>query len=153
MLQARQAATESESAPSLVNVISRRLGDFGLMLHETTTDINQAAKESERQVPQFKRLRDSAELMVDVNRKIDISSGAAQEKTKTGQAELSSCRFAMTEAMKCMSLLLNTNEAIERRLSEVEKALADVAGVSKAIESIAKQTNLLALNATIEASR
>jgi methyl-accepting chemotaxis protein len=153
MLQTLQAATETESVPSLVNLISRRLGEFGLMLHETTTDITEATNESERQVVQFKRLRDSADLMVEVNRKIDISSGAAQETTKVGEAELSHCRSAMTEAMKCMSLLVNTTEAIERRLSEVEKALTDVAGVSKAIESIARQTNLLALNATIEASR
>jgi methyl-accepting chemotaxis protein len=153
MLQTLQAATETESVPSLVNLISRRLGEFGLMLHETTTDITEATNESERQVVQFKRLRDSADLMVEVNRKIDISSEAAQETTKVGEAELSDCRSAMTEAMKCMSLLVNTTEAIERRLSEVEKALTDVAGVSKAIESIAKQTNLLALNATIEASR
>jgi methyl-accepting chemotaxis protein len=153
MLQTLQAATETQSVPSLVNLISRRLGEFGLMLHETTTDITEATNESERQVVQFKRLRDSADLMVEVNRKIDISSGAAQETTKVGEAELSHCRSAMTEAMKCMSLLVNTTEAIERRLSEVEKALTDVAGVSKAIESIARQTNLLALNATIEASR
>ena len=153
MLQTLQAATQTESVPSLVNLISRRLGEFGLMLHETTTDITEVANESERQVVQFKRLRDSADLMVEVNRKIDISSGAAQETTRAGQAELSDCRSAMTEAMKCMSLLVNTTEAIERRLSEVEKALTDVAGVSKAIESVAQQTNLLALNATIEASR
>jgi methyl-accepting chemotaxis protein len=153
MLQTLQAATETQSVPSLVNLISRRLGEFGLMLHETTTDITEATNESERQVVQFKRLRDSADLMVEVNRKIDISSEAAQETTKVGEAELSDCRSAMTEAMKCMSLLVNTTEAIERRLSEVEKALTDVAGVSKAIESIARQTNLLALNATIEASR
>jgi methyl-accepting chemotaxis protein len=153
MLQTLQAATETQSVPSLVNLISRRLGEFGLMLHETTTDITEATNESERQVVQFKRLRDSADLMVEVNRKIDISSEAAQETTKVGEAELSHCRSAMTEAMRCMSLLVNTTEAIERRLSEVEKALTDVAGVSKAIESIARQTNLLALNATIEASR
>jgi methyl-accepting chemotaxis protein len=42
---------------------------------------------------------------------------------------------------------------IEQRLAEVEKAFADVGGVSKAIEKITQQTNLLALNATIEASR
>jgi methyl-accepting chemotaxis protein len=153
MLQTVPAATETESVPSLVNLISRRLGGFGLMLHETTTDITAVAEESERQVVQFKRLRASADLMVEANRKIDISSGAVQETTRAGQAELSDCRSAMTEAMKCMSLLVNTTEDIERRLSEVEKALAEVTGVSSAIETVAKQTNLLALNATIEASR
>jgi hypothetical protein len=131
----------------------QRLGGFGLMLHETTTDITAVAEESERQVVQFKRLQDSADLMVQANRKIDISSGAVQETTRAGQAELSDCRSAMTEAIKCMSLMVNTTEDIERRLSEVEKALAEVTGVSSAIETVAKQTNLLALNATIEASR
>jgi methyl-accepting chemotaxis protein len=153
MLQTVQAATGTESVPSLVNLISRRLGEFGLRLHETTTDITAVANESERQVLQFKRLRESANHMVEVNQKIDTSSGAVQETTRTGQVELSDCRSAMAEAMKSMSLLVDTTEAIERRLSEVEKALTDVAGVSKAIESVAQQTNLLALNATIEASR
>ena len=153
MLQTIQGARETESVPCLVNSISRRLGGFGLMLHETTTDITAVAEESRRQVVQFKRLRESADLMVEANRKIDNSSEAAQETTRAGQAQLSDCRSAMAEAMKCMSLLVNTTEDIERRLSGVEKALAEVTAVSNAIESVAKQTNLLALNATIEASR
>ena len=62
-------------------------------------------------------------FMVEANRKIDNSSGAAQKATRAGQAELSDYRSAMTEAMKCMSLLVNTTEAIKRRLSEIEKAL------------------------------
>jgi methyl-accepting chemotaxis protein len=144
---------DAESIPLLVNSISRRLGDFGLMLHETATSITAVTGESERQVVQFKTLRDSADVMVEANRKIDTTSGMAQETAKTGQAELSDCRGAISEAIKRVSLLVSTTETIEQRLAEVEKALADVGGVSKAIEKIAQQTNLLALNATIEASR
>src|SRR4051794_12861983 len=152
-LHAPQADAEAESVPVLVNSISRRLGDFGLMLHETATNITAVTSESERQVVQFKNLRDSADVMVEANRKIDTTSGMAQETAKTGQAELSDCRGAIAEAIKRVSLLVATTEAIEQRLAEVENALADVGGVSKAIEKIAQQTNLLALNATIEASR
>lgn len=152
-LPATHAGNDAESIPLLVNSISRRLGDFGLMLHETATSITAVTSESERQVVQFKTLRDSADVMVEANRKIDITSGVAQQTAKTGQAELSDCRGAITEAIKRVSLLVSTTEAIEQRLAEVEKALADVGGVSKAIEKIAQQTNLLALNATIEASR
>jgi methyl-accepting chemotaxis protein len=123
------------------------------MLHQTATNITAVTSESERQVVQFKILRDSADVMVEANRKIDTTSGMAQETAKTGQAELSDCHGAITEAIKRVSLLVATTEAIEQRLAEVEKALADVGGVSKAIEKIAQQTNLLALNATIEASR
>ncbi|HEV7880476.1 methyl-accepting chemotaxis protein [Bradyrhizobium sp.] len=147
------ADNDAESIPLLVNSISRRLGDFGLMLHETATNITAVTSESERQVVQFKILRDSADVMVEANRKIDTTSGMAQETARTGQAELSDCRGAIAEAIKRVSLLVATTEAIEQRLAEVEKALADVGGVSKAIEKIAQQTNLLALNATIEASR
>jgi methyl-accepting chemotaxis protein len=144
---------EAEAVPQLVNSISRRLGDFGLMLHETAINITAVSNESERQVGQFKTLRDSAEVMVEANRKIDTISAIAQQTAKTGQAELSDCRIAIAEAIKRVALLVSTTETIEQRLAEVEKALADVGGVSKAIEKIAQQTNLLALNATIEASR
>ena len=123
------------------------------MLHETATNITVVTGELERQVVQFKTLRDSADVMVEANRKIDATSGMAQETAKTGQAELSDCHGAITEAIKRVSLLVSTTKTIEQRLAEVEKALADVGGVSKAIEKIAQQTNLLALNATIEASR
>jgi methyl-accepting chemotaxis protein len=152
-LPAPHADNDAESIPLLVNSISRRLGDFGLMLHETATNITVVTGESERQVVQFKTLRDSADVMVEANRKIDATSGMAQETAKTGQAELSDCRGAIAEAIKRVSLLVSTTETIEQRLAEVEKALADVGDVSKAIEKIAQQTNLLALNATIEASR
>ena len=157
MLQTTISATQAEDAadtiPALVNSVSRRLGDFGLMLHETTTNITEVTGKSERQVGQFKTLRNSADVMVEANRKIDATSGIAQETARTGQAELSDCRNAIAEAMNRVSLLVDTTGTIEQRLSEVEKALAEVGGVSKAIEKIAQQTNLLALNATIEASR
>ncbi len=148
-----QVGAESESAPLLVNSIGRRLGEIGLMLHDTATSIAAVTGESGRQVGQFKKLRDSADVMVEVNRRIDTTSGVAQETAKSGQIEISDCRNAITEAMKRVSLLVKATEAIQERLSGVEKALTDVAGVSKAIEAIAHQTNLLALNATIEASR
>ncbi|HEU0082967.1 MAG TPA: methyl-accepting chemotaxis protein, partial [Bradyrhizobium sp.] len=155
MLPKLPAATEAdgEAVPALVNSISQRLGDFGLMLHETAINITAVASESERQVGQFKSLRDSAEIMAEANRKIDTTSASAQQTAKTGQAELADCRATIGEAMKRVALLVATTETIEQRLADVEKALADVGGVSRAIEKIAQQTNLLALNATIEASR
>jgi methyl-accepting chemotaxis protein len=152
-ISAPEADTDPESIRLLVNSISRRLGDFGLMLHETATNITEVTGESERQVGQFKTLRNGADIMVEANRKIDATSGSAQAAARAGLAELSDCRGAITEAIKRVSLLVSTTEAIEKRLSEIEKALDDVGGVSKAIEKIAQQTNLLALNATIEASR
>lgn len=148
-----QADPERDSADVLVNSVGRRLGEIGLMLHDTATSIAAVTSESERQVGEFKKLRDSADVMVEANRKIDTTSGAAQEAAKSGQIEISDCRNAITEAMKRVALLVKATETIQERLSGVEKALTDVAGVSKAIEAIAHQTNLLALNATIEASR
>jgi methyl-accepting chemotaxis protein len=144
---------ERDSADVLVNSVGRRLGEIGLMLHDTATSIEAVTGESGRQVGQFKKLRDSADVMVEANRRIDTTSGVAQETAKSGQIEISDCRNAITEAMKRVSLLVKATETIPERLSGVEKALTDVADVSKAIEAIAHQTNLLALNATIEASR
>jgi methyl-accepting chemotaxis protein len=148
-----QVDPERGSTDVLVNSVGRRLGEIGMMLHDTATSIAAVTAESERQVGQFKKLRDSADVMAEANRKIDTTSGVAQETAKSGQIEISDCRDAITEAMKRVSLLVKATEAIQERLSGVEQALTDVAGVSKAIEAIAHQTNLLALNATIEASR
>ena len=134
---------ESGSPDMLVNSVGRRLGEIGLMLHDTATSIAAVTTESERQVGQFKKLRDSADVMVEANRKIDTTSGIAQETAKSGQIEISDCRSAITEAVKRVSLLVKATETIQERLSGVEKALSDVAGVSKAIEAIAHQTNLL----------
>lgn len=147
-----KAEPEAQSL-SLVNSISRRLGDFGLSLHETATNITEVTGEAERQAVQFRKLRDSATTMAEANRKIDATSAAAQETARTGQAGLSNCQGALAEAMKRATQLVDATGEIQQRLSEMEKALTDVAGVSKAIEAIAQQTNLLALNATIEASR
>jgi len=126
MLQATISATQAEDVtdtiPALVNSVSRRLGEFGLMLHETATNITEVTGESERQVGQFKTLRNSADVMVEANRKIDATSGIAQETAKSGQAELSDCRSAIAEAMKRVSLLVDTTRTIEQRLSEVENA-------------------------------
>src|ERR1700735_3700240 len=88
------ADAESEQIPALVNSISRRLGEFGLMLHDTASNIAEVTGESERQVGQFNKLRDSAAIMVEANRKIDATSGVAQETTRSGQSELSACRDA-----------------------------------------------------------
>ena len=73
---------EAEAVPQLVNSISRRLGDFGLMLHETAINITAVSNESDRQVGQFKTLRDGAEVMVEANRKIDTTSAIAQQTAK-----------------------------------------------------------------------
>jgi methyl-accepting chemotaxis protein len=152
-IPAPQGDAERESVAVLVNSVSSRMGELGLLLHDTATNIASVTSESERQVGQFKKLRDSADVMAEANRKIDTTSGVAREAARSGQKDILDCRNAITEAMKQVSLLVKASEAIEERLSGVEKALTDVTGVSKAIEAIAHQTNLLALNATIEASR
>jgi methyl-accepting chemotaxis protein len=137
----------------LVNSISRRIGDFTLTLHETATALTEVASESQRQVSQFQKLRGDADLMIEANRRIGDTTGSAQSAAEAGRLELDACRNAIAEAAKRVSVLVSTTELIEKRLSDVDKALNDVAGVSKAIEAVARQTNLLALNATIEASR
>src|SRR3954454_21261777 len=99
MLQQLPASQrDAEAVPVLVNSISRRLGDFGLVLHETAINITSVTSESERQVGQFRSLRDSAEVMVEANRKIDTTSAQAQQTARTAQAELADCRAAIGEA-------------------------------------------------------
>jgi methyl-accepting chemotaxis protein len=150
---APQADPAADATSVLVNSISRRVGDFTLTLHETATALTEVAGESERQVVRFQKLRGDADLMIEANRRIGETTGSAQSAAEAGRLELDACRNAVADAAKRVSLLVSTTELIEQRLSDVDKALNDVAGVSKAIEAVARQTNLLALNATIEASR
>src|SRR5579871_3561379 len=112
-----QVAPERGSPDVLVNSVGRRLGEIGMMLHDTATSIAAVTTESERQVGQFKKLRDSADVMVEANRRIDTTSGVAQETARSGQVEISDCRNAITEAMKRVMLLVKATETIQERLS------------------------------------
>src|SRR5436305_6095286 len=105
-LEPPRADAEAGSVPGLVNSVSRRLGEFGLMLHDTAINITAVTSESERQVGQFKALRDSAEVMVEANRKIDMTSATAEQTAKTGQVELSDCRAAISKALGRVALLV-----------------------------------------------
>ncbi len=99
-IPAPHADAEGESVTVLVNSISRRMGEFGLMLHETATNIAEVTGETQRQVGQFKKLRDSADLMIEANRKIDTTSGVAREASRSGQMEISGCRNAIQRRSK-----------------------------------------------------
>src|SRR6202045_4988694 len=99
-IPAPQADAERESVAVLVNSVSRRMGEVGLLLHDTATNIASVTSETERQVGQFKKLRDSADVMAEANRKIDAPSGVAREAARAGQKEILDCRNAITEAMK-----------------------------------------------------
>ena len=142
-----------DAAASLVNSIGRKLGGFGLQVHETASNVAEVTKQFERQEAQLERLRDSAEVMLSANREIDGATATAHQTAEAGQTELDGSRQAIAAAVERISALVDAVERIEKKLGEVGGSLKDVASVSGAIEVIASQTNMLALNATIEAAR
>jgi methyl-accepting chemotaxis protein len=145
--------TEAEAAIALVNSFSRKLGGIGLEVHEAAANISEVARQFEQQEAQLKRLRDSAQLMLDANRQIDSATATAHETAEAGRGDLEDSRRAIAKAIGQVGALVDAVERMEQRLSGIGRSLEEVAGISGSIEAIARQTNLLALNATIEAQR
>jgi methyl-accepting chemotaxis protein len=149
----RAERASAQSANTLVAALGSKLGAVGLEVYEAASNVNEVAKQVERQDAQFRRLRNSADVMLEANRQIDNDTGAAHQTAASAQAHLENSRQAIAAAVARVSGLVDAVARIERRLEQIGGSLQEVAGVSGAIEAIARQTNLLALNATIEAAR
>ena len=143
---------EAQAAISLVRSLSGKLGTIGLDAHDAASHLNDVAKQFERQEAQFQRLRASAEAMVEANKQIDRATETAHATAESAHAALETSRQTITQAIARIATLVDAVERIERRLGEISRSLDEVAGVSGAIEAIARRTNLLAINATIEAA-
>ncbi len=143
---------EAQAAISLVRSLSGKLGTIGLDAHDAASHLNDVAKQFERQEAQFQRLRASAEAMVEANKQIDRATETAHATTESAHAALETSRQTISQAIARVATLVDAVERIERRLGEISRSLDEVAGVSGAIEAIARRTNLLAINATIEAA-
>jgi methyl-accepting chemotaxis protein len=143
----------ADEASALVTSLGRKLGAVGLKVYEAASNVNEVAKQVERQEAQFQRLRSSADVMLDANRQIDSATNTAHKTAESARTDLENSRHAIGSAVDRVATLVDAVARIEKRLGEIGGSLAEVAGVSGAIEAIARQTNLLALNATIEAAR
>jgi methyl-accepting chemotaxis protein len=144
---------EAAAAIELVNSFSRKLGGVGLEVHDAASNLNEVAHQFERQEEQLKRLRDSAQLMVEANLQIDGATATAHQTAEGGRGELDQSRRTIAEAISQVGALVDAVERMEQRLSGIGRSLEEVAGISGTISAITRQTNLLALNATIEAAR
>jgi methyl-accepting chemotaxis protein len=147
------ASNREQAAVALVNAFSRQLGILAMAIHEAASNIDAVAKQVERQETQLKRLRESAQLMAETNRRIDSATETADSAAEAGQAELAGSRQAVGTGIAQVATLADAVERIEQRLDTIGQSLKGVAGISGSIDAIARQTNLLALNATIEAAR
>ena len=147
------ASNREQAAIALANAFSRQLGTLAMAIHEAATNIDAVAKQVERQETQLKRLRESAQLMAETNRRIDNATETADSAAEAGQTQLAGSRQAVGTGIAQVATLADAVERIEQRLDGIGQSLKGVAGISGAIDAIARQTNLLALNATIEAAR
>ena len=133
--------------------IANRIGSLGVETADIAGNLDEMSGRVAKQVEQFKKLRHTAETMVGANRDLDKSARAAQAAASNAGNEIAQSRTAVGTAVQHISELTSAVSRIETRLQSFGAVLEQVAGVSGAIEAIAKQTNLLALNATIEAAR
>src|SRR5690242_18071950 len=107
-----ERSASDDAAASLVNSISRKLGGFGLQVHETTSNVAEVTKQFERQEVQLGRLRDSAEVMLSANREIDGATATAHQTAEAGQTELDGSRQAIAAAVERISALVDAVERI-----------------------------------------
>ena len=143
---------EAQAAIGLVQELSGKLGTIGLDAHDAASHLTDVAKQFERQEQQFKRLRDSAEAMVEANKQIDRATDTAHSTAESAQSALETSRQTIAKAIARVTTLVDAVERMEKRLGEISASLDEVAGASGTIDAIARRTNLLALNATIEAA-
>src|SRR5450755_3933309 len=146
------AAIASESE-RLVDQLANRIGGLGVELADVAGNLREVAGRVSSQSDRFGQLQKAAETMVSANHDIASASRAVQTATTSAVSEITQSRAAVETAVQHIAELIEAVGRIELRLGAVGTALAQVAKVSVAIETIARQTNLLALNATIEAAR
>jgi methyl-accepting chemotaxis protein len=149
-------STDAEELPALrafVGELSVKLGTVGLDIYEAAANVTQVAGQLERQNTQFGRLRSSSDVLLQANRQIDVATDTAHKTADAARADLQNSRQAIAGAVGRVAALVDAVTRIEQRLGAIGNSLSEVAGISGAIEAIARQTNLLALNATIEAAR
>jgi methyl-accepting chemotaxis protein len=144
---------EGQAAITLIRSLSGKLGTIGLDAHDAASNLNDVAKQFERQEAQLQQLRSSAEVMVEANKQIDRATQTAHATAESAHAALGRARQTIAKEIARVATLVDAVERIERRLGEIGNSLEEVAGVSGTIDTIARRTNLLALNATIEAAR
>ncbi len=149
-------AANAEELPALrafVGELSVKLGTVGLDIYEAAANVTQVAQQLERQNAQLGRLRSSSDVLLEANRQIDGATDTAHKTADAARADLQNSRQAIAGAVGRVATLVDAVTRIEQRLGAIGNSLSEVAGISGAIEAIARQTNLLALNATIEAAR
>ncbi len=137
----------------LIGELADRIGGLGVEMADIAGNLDEVSGRVARQAEQFKTLQRTAEAMVSANRNIDSSARAAQGAAAKAGGEVAESRSVAASAVQHIAELAAAVTRIEGRLAAFGSVLEQVAGVSGAIEAIAKQTNLLALNATIEAAR
>ena len=140
-------------AQRLVGELADRLGALGVETADIAGNLETVTGRVSRQAEQFSSLRETAKTMVSANREIDGAARAAQTAASSASSEVTQSQDTVAGASRHIAELASAVDRMENRLASFGSVLKQVAGVSTAIEAIAKQTNLLALNATIEAAR
>ena len=152
LLPAPDSGAEGE-ATRLVGQLADRIGALGVEIADIAGNLETVTGRVSRQADQFKSLQQTAKTMVGANRDIDRAARTAQTAASSAGAEVAQSRSTVASAVRHIGELASAVDRMESRLESFGTVLRQVAGVSAAIEAIAKQTNLLALNATIEAAR
>lgn len=137
----------------VIHRIAERTGRLGLELVDVAGNVDDVSAHVSREASQFAELTRFAEQMAEFNKTVDEAAEAAQSVATRAARDVEHSRGTIRESIGDIRGLAAAVTDSGSRLSYLEDALTQVAGVARGISGIARQTNLLALNATIEASR
>jgi len=144
---------ESQSMDKFASDVVRMVDNLSIEVAEIAGNIEGMTRFVTHQEELFTHLRGLTDGLRDAIGRIDMAGQETNSVTNDAAQQSSQSLSAVASALGEIRQLASAVQEIESKLQNLDKSLADVRGMSKNIQTIARQTNMLALNATIEAAR
>ncbi len=153
---AQEDSQETDLERSLTDAIrgvSHETSELALEVSDVTGNVDDTARQMQREAELFEELRDSCQRLSEANKTVDAAARNAQHVSGAARADMQRSEDKIRDAVQRIQTLSTSVQDIETDLEHLNEAMHRVTKVARGIGAIAKQTNLLALNASIEAAR
>ncbi len=142
-----------EKIQTTITGVSKTASDTKIMSERTLTNANEISKSAHLQT---KMVQESKDLVVKVEKEIDLSEQLAIQTTEDTKENLEVLTHMSSSLNKVVDAIYVASEeeiAMSNKINSLANETLKIKDVLEMIRDIADQTNLLALNAAIEAAR